>query len=206
MKSLNYIIFYWNKNYSNNEIPNEYINTESEPKNEELDDLKMKNKGRKFPNDNNYNKKEPNNLNYPEGEEQYNMSDTFPKDKNSYPDNLKDKNKYPNKFYPPKEEYELNDLNNQKFPNKNIKKEPNYNSNEDYFIPKDNLPNQNKINPKTKNQYPQNLQNNKKQRENEYKSPNNFLPKKQSHSLSKSPKSSERYDKRKLSPGINKYK
>ena len=191
-----------NNNYPNNEIPNDYINTDSEPKNKELEDSKIKNKGRKFPNDNYY-KEEPNNLNYPEGEEQFNMSDTFPKDKNIYPNNIKDKNKYPNKFYPPKEEYELNDS-NPKFPNKNIKKEPNYNS-EDYFIPKDNLINENKINPKNKNQYPQNIQNNKKPKQNEYKSPNDFFPKKQSHSLSKSPKSSERAEKRKLSPGINNY-
>ena len=188
-----------NKNYSNNEIPNEYINTESEPKNEELDDLKMKNKGRKFPNDNNYNKKEPNNLNYPEGEEQYNMSDTFPKDKNSYPNNLKDK--YQNKFYPQKEN-ELNEY-NQKFPNKNIQNDPNFNPKNDYFIPDQNITNQNKINPKIKNQYPQN-QKIQKPKPNNYNS-NNFFPKKESHSLNKSPKSSERAQKRKLSPGINNY-
>ena len=97
-----------------------------------------------------------------------------------------------------------NDLtNNNNHINKIENNNAEFNNKNDYFIPDQNITNQNKINPKIKNQYPQN-QKIQKPKPNNYNS-NNFFPKKESHSLNKSPKSSERAQKRKLSPGINNY-
>ena len=169
------------------EIPNEYINTDSEQRNEnEINNPKMKNIVNKKPNENNI-------INYPENQIPSQESDNnrqIPTDSNNenYPENpyQQNNNNYnnidpnnPNYYIPNQMNQNPNQIN---IPNQNIlpnqyNENLNYPQNENPDIKKEKI--QNPKNPKIKN-----ITNIQKPTNQRY----DFLPRKYPHSSSKSPK------------------